>query len=321
MPRNHHELLAQQEKVGVAPLDLYSLRHLGVLLGKTWPELVQLAQTAGRYYDPFTKGKGTRPFCRKTKPSKLRLIDNPLEPLKGIQSRILHSLLQRIQLPEHLLGGTAGRSIRDNVALHIGNRALVTLDIKSFFPRVRPRHVYLVWRHVLNCSPEIAAVLTKLTTYRDRLPQGAPTSTALANLVLASIDSEIRRECLARGIRYSTWVDDLAFSGDDPKVVIPVVVDTLMRAGFSVSHRKMKIMQPGARKLLNGIVLGKNASLRKSYLAQIRAGIHNLESGLVKRHEKLRYVKSLEGRIRYAALFNPNEARLLLNTLGLASRA
>ena len=229
---------------GSSSLDLYSARQLEILLGRSRAELEDLASNAVRFYQPFPLRPRQRRFARKIEPPKKRWIDHPVDPLKAIQSRIQERLLSRLVLPEHLLGGVHGKSILDNAQLHLGARYLVSIDIKNFFPSITPDQVHNVFRRTLNCSPAVSYLLTGLTTYRGRFPQGAPTSPLLANLVLGTFDREIRAACQENGIRYSTWVDDLAFSGNCAPQIIGPVVATLMKAGFRVAHRKIKLMGP-----------------------------------------------------------------------------
>jgi RNA-directed DNA polymerase len=290
------------------PLDLYSLRHLEALLGRTRAELEELAKHAVRYYKPFLLKKRERPFARKSSPPKKRLIDNPIDPLKAIQSRIEERLLKRLILPKHLLGGVPGKSIPDNAKLHLGARYLVTIDIKNFFPSITPQQVRSVWRNTLNCSPDVAYLLTGLTTARDRLPQGAPTSTLLANLVLSSFDTEIRAVCELNAVCYSSWVDDLAFSGDSAPHIVGPVIALLMKAGFSVSHQKIRVMGPGKRKILNKLVLGRFVTVQGQYRSRIRAGIHNLKCGKIAAFELDDYIERLEGNISYLRLFDVRNA-------------
>ena len=204
----------------------------------------------------------------------------------------------------------------DNARLHLGARCLVTIDIKNFFPSITPSQVRAVFREILNCSPTISYLLTGLTTCRGRLPQGAPTSPLLANLVLSGFDGEIRAVCEQNGIRYSSWVDDLAFSGDSASSVIGPVIATLIKAGFRVSHRKIKSMGPKDRKVLNNLVLGNIITVRKQYRARIRAGIHNLTCGRVPAFEVGAYVEGLKGNIGYLRLFDPGRAAGMLLELG-----
>ena len=289
-------------------LDLYSLSHLEVILGTDRKQLNSLAAHAASYYEPFFKRHRARPFQRLLRPPKKRLIDNPIDPLKTIQKRIQKRLLGPIALPDNFLGGVPGRNLRENALLHLNAKTLVVIDIKNFFPSITPDHVYKVWRGTLNCSTSIASLLTKLTTFRGYLPQGAPTSTHLANLVLASHDSEIRTLCEARRIVYSTWVDDLAFSGDTPQQLIGDVIKILGQAGFTVSHRKIKIMGPGSRKTLNKLVLSRVPAVDRKYVAQIRSAIHKLRTHAVQPSAREAYLRGLSGRINYLRLFDPERA-------------
>jgi hypothetical protein len=81
-----------------------------------------------------------------------------------------------------------------------------------------------------------------------------------------------------------------------------------MKAGFSVSHQKIKVMGPGQRRVLNKLVLGRFISVQGHYLSRIRAGIHNLECGRVRTHEAEDYIERLEGSINYFRLFDPKKA-------------
>ena len=271
---------------GSARLDLYSTKHLEFLLGRSRAELEDLARSSIHHYKPFPLKPRSVGSLRKSRRPE-RWIDNPVDPLKAIQSRIQERLLGPLVLPEHLLGGVRGKSITHNALLHLGARCLITIDIKNFFPSITPTQVRNVFRKILNCSPTVSYLLTELTTCRGRLPQGSPTSPLLANLVLSSFDHEIRSVCIENEIRYSSWVDDLAFSGNSASHVIGLVVATLMKAGFRVAHRKIKRMGPGDRKLLNNLVLGKFVTVQRQYKGRIRAGIHNLKCGKVATGAKL----------------------------------
>lgn len=294
-----------------AALDLYSMRHLEILLGRSRVELRDLASKAIHFYKPFPLKTKPRKFAKKEEPVKTRWIDNPIDPLKAIQSRVHERILSPLLLPEHLLGGVRGKSILDNARLHLGARCLATIDIKNFYPSITPSHVRNVFQKTLNCSTSIALLLTGLTTCRNRLPQGAPTSPLLANLVLSSFDGEIRSICERHGIRYSSWVDDLAFSGHSPAQIIGPVVATLIKAGFRVSHRKIKRMGTGDRKVLNKLVLGRFVTVQKQYRARIRAGIHNFKCGKVPVADTGAYFEALKGNTRYLRLFDPRKAASL----------
>ena len=176
----------------------------------------------------------------------------------------------------------------------------------------------MVWRDLLGCSPEISSLLTKLTTFERHLPQGAPSSTMLANLVLYSCDGPIRAECERLGIRYSSWVDDLAFSSDDPRPVVNLVIATLQKKGFRISRKKLEIIGPGERKILNGVLIGRRLSVSPERLSRIRSGIHKLRQGCVPGAKVARYVQSLQGSIAQIAPINAMKAEMLREDLKAA---
>jgi RNA-directed DNA polymerase len=306
-----------QEQPPDAKLNLFSMITCETLLGANREHLRFVADNAGSYYRPFPKKDRVRPFQKKSTRTRkpLRPIDNPCGELKILQRRINEKLLKRVVLPQYLCGGVRGKSVLDNVLLHMGAPVLVTVDIKSFFRRITNRQVYAVWNSTLNCSPKIAALLTQLTTFERHLPQGAPTSSLLANLVMYSIDRPIREECARHGVQYSTWVDDLAFSGKEAREVIPIVVGSLRSAGFSVSHRKLKIMGPGTRKVLNGILMGRFPGVLPDRIARLRSGIHKLRTNQVAANEMDRYLQQLEGGILYVASAAPRSGAKLSQEL------
>jgi len=313
--------LADLAKIGKETVDLFSFRKLEVCLGLPRNEIRSIASRAGGFYDPFPKKQKVRPFQQKFKPHKVRTIDNPIEPLKSLQKEINDRILRKVALPDYVYGGVKGKRVLDNVLLHFGSRALVTMDIRSFFPSITNLQVFRVWRNDLNCSPRIASLLTTLTTIQRRLPQGACTSTTLANLVLSSIYCPIQVECEKQGVLYSTWVDDLAFSGSEARQVIQVPVETLRGAGFSVSRRKLKVMGPADRKILTGVLMSRFPSVVPEYLSQLRAGIHRLLMKDVDPSEMASYIRSLEGRIAHVASIVPLKSKKLLRDLENAKRA
>jgi RNA-directed DNA polymerase len=311
MPRSRPKPKSQDEALK-KQLNISSLRNLEFSLGISRATLESVASQAEAYYSPFPKEDRPRPFQRKYPPLKERIIDNPTEPLRTIQKRIQQRLLRCIDLPSYLCGGVKERSLMDNVTIHLGAPLIVTIDIKAFFPSVHNDMVYGVWTEALGCSAEIGALLTRLTTREHHLPLGASTSTMLANLVLSSVDGPIRRGCEDAAVQYSTWVDDLAFSGGEARKIIPIVVQTLKSVGFSVSRKKVKIMGPGTRKVLNGVLVGRLPNVLPERIKQLRSGIHKLREGEVPQYLREAYVKQLRSSIVQVGSINSLRSGRLL---------
>jgi RNA-directed DNA polymerase len=305
----------------VKRLSLYSTRELEHVLGVGREELRSLAEHAGSWYSPFITVRPPRPFQKRGSASKPRKIDQPIGCLKEVQRLIYRRILKPLTLPGHLCGGVSGRSLLDNVTPHLGASVLVTIDIRSFFPSVTAFHVFWVWRNLLDCSPEISELLTKLTTFERHLPQGAPTSTVLANLVLYSVDEQIRAACQRQGVAYSAWVDDLAFSGDKARDVVNTAVATLMRAGFAVPHRKTCIMGKGARKLVTGLLVGRYPGVVRERIDRIRSGIYKLRAGQIVPEGVGIYLRSLSGNVAQVSAIDPQNGARLRRELDSAIRA
>lgn len=270
-----------------------------------------LASSAGARYRPFEHMKAPKPFQRKPASIKIRRIDNPRDELKSIQKRIYEKLLRPLELPNYIYGGVAGKQTLDNARLHLGAKVLIRVDIARFFPSVTNVQVYRVWRVLLGCSTVISGLLTQLTTFERRLPQGAPTSTLLANLVLFMADGPIKAECERLGIRYSSWVDDLAFSSDNPRDVLGAVFAALNQAGFTVARRKLEIMGSRERKILCGVLLGRFLGIPPNKVSAIRSGIHKLRTKEIQPADLDRYVRSLQGGIAHIRSVNPTKAQKL----------
>lgn len=225
--------------------DLYSVRGLSRVLGVPRDRLEQLREHAVRSYRPFKRRTG----------SKVRTIDNPNAALKNVQRLIDRRLLKPFPLPDYLHGSVPGRSPRSNASEHLKHRCVVRIDIRDFFPSVSDRDVYRIWTDQFGFGPRVAGLLTSLTTYRGRLPQGAPTSSGLANLILLRADHEIQAEAESHGVSFTRFVDDLVFSGHDPRSLIQRAIAALQRSGFRVSHKKLTIMGPQELQTVTGLAV------------------------------------------------------------------
>lgn len=306
--------MSQSEKFDLK-LNINTLPALAYRLGLKAEVLLSESRKAGCYYQPFVSLPKPAPFPKRIRVLKKRMIDNPIDPLKFIQNRIYQRLLQPLIWPEHIYGGIKGKSLIMNVTPHLRANVIVTLDIKNFFPSITTFQIYNVWSELLGCSPEIAGLLTRFTTFQRHLPQGASTSSALANLVLYSIDQPIRDYCRNEGISYTTWIDDLAFSGEGSRRVINVAVNALRKGGFVAPHRKLRIMPAHEQQFLTGLLLNRQPGILPEYVSATRSGIHRLAAGYVSRAAGKNYIRRLEGRIAYIKMINPRRATPLESSL------
>lgn len=165
--------------------------------------------------------------------------------------------------------------------------------------------------------PPIGTLLTKLCCYYDYLPQGAPTSAYISNLVMKSFDDYIGKWCDDNGISYTRYCDDMTFSGDfDCNKVKNKVKYILNKMGFELNESKCKIINNGRRQLITGIVTNRKLQVSKEYRKNIRQEVYYINKYGIKSHlmrkgnvnyEEKEYLKSILGKINFVLYVNNND--------------
>lgn len=280
-------------------MSLVSSRDLEFRLGMDRRQLQNLAAKAGRFYEPFDVPKRS---------GGVRHIDNPVGLLKEVQGRIYRRILHRVDLPPNMVGGVAKRSVRDNALAHVGQPTLVKLDLRNHYGRITNEDVFDALRRELRCGTDIASLLTRLTTVQRRLPQGASTSSMLANLVLLPAHREISLLAIERGCQYTLFVDDLSISGARARDLIQPVIEVLHRHGFALAKGKLEILDKGDRQETTGLVVNQRVAISRSDREEIRRDILWYSSlSCISERE----FHSLMGRIRYTGFISPEKGRAL----------
>lgn len=273
-----------------------SKRHVAALLGCEWRRLVQLAENVGYEYTSFDTPAG----------KKWRHIDNPSRHLKLIQRRISRRLLQTRVLGEHMYGAAPGGSVLKHVSVHQGQRHVVTLDLRNCFPRTTHQRVHGVFTQALRCSRPIARVLTKLTTFHRRLPQGAPTSGLLAHLSLCPLYQQLLAVCCRYELRLSFYMDDIAMSGAQVRRAIPEAIRLIGEFGHSVRCAKTRVMgSTKERRITNLVLVREGVQVPSEYIATVE---HELLAALAKNTVTTKEVQRLEGMLHHIERVNAAQA-------------
>jgi hypothetical protein len=260
-----------------------SMRKLEYLLGSSRRGLFDLAERAAGFYHPFDLKRPRKRW---------RHIDNPTGALKRVQTRIQRRVLRELPLPPTILGGVVGKSIRHNAERHVGADVLVTLDIADCFPTISYRRVFATLRRE-GFSDEISHLLTKLTTHEWALPQGAATSTTLANLCLRPLHDDLLGLARDRGLELTFWVDDIALSGPQAECAIEAAVGVVHRHGFRIRSRKKKVMRAGRRQELTGTCTNRKVSAGRERIQTIREEIVTLADSPRPLHCDLQRVRGM----------------------------
>ncbi len=261
-----------------------------------------------------------------------RLIEAPKAKLKRVQWRILDGILGHVPPHPAAHGFVAGRSIRTNAQPHVGQRVILKLDLENFYPSVSINRVVAIFRSLGYCR-EAAIWLGRLTTtslpaamHRHgesnadlapylgrRLPQGAPTSPALANLSAFSLDLRLAGLARSFGANYTRYADDLTFSGDERflrslAVFIPLVDQIVRSERFSLNKKKRKVIRNNQRQTVTGVVVNAHPNVTRDQYDTLKAILTNCirrgpSTQNHDRHES--YFAHLQGRIAHVIQLNP----------------
>lgn len=189
-----------------------------------------------------------------------RQIEAPRRFVKLIQRWVNRYILSLSELPPYVLGFTRGRNIFDHGKVHVQGTNLMVVDIEDFFPSVGTDKIVAVFGG-FGFPEEVALQLAKLCSFDGRLPQGAPTSPAIANLVFRDADAELKKLADSWQCEYSRYADDLAFSGSRhfSKADLRKVESVLGRHGFAINRSKSRRIGAGSRQIVTGLVVNSTA--------------------------------------------------------------
>jgi hypothetical protein len=246
---------------------------------------------------------------KKKKNGKIRTLNVPSESLMLLQRKIVRHILSIIPLPECVHGGVQEKSTKKMAALHVGQRVVFKMDLDSFFPSVKPWMVKAVLMQK-GIGEQAAAVLTALTTFGNELPQGAPTSTALANLILGKMDARLSTVCHQHGFAYSRWVDDLIFSGSMRLLTFRVLFNRIVEdEGFRAKPAKVKTMLRHERQEIVGLVVNTKVNLPREKRNEIRSDV------ITALKTKDDVDNKLEGKARWYKSVNENRGACLVRKI------
>ncbi len=230
--------------------------------------LAELCATAADRYEVYPIHNGR----------KVRWIEAPDTLLKAVQRQVLDRCL--VDMPVHgaACGFVRGRSIVSHGREHTHQAWVVTTDIVKFFPSVTRAQVAQVAEELPFSSKDQGRLVT-LVSRDGHLPQGAPTSPQLGNLVLRDLDDQIARHAASIGWSYSRYADDIALSGDgDPRAVLCEVRALVANHGFETSQKKSRIMGRHQRQTVTGLVVNEGVKIARAERRRLRAMRHRLET-------------------------------------------
>ncbi len=237
--------------------------------------------------------KRYRLFEVRKKAGGVRHILSPMPELKELQRR-LHELLLQIYEPKRSTHGFApGRSILTNARVHVGATNVLNIDLANFFPSIHIGRVIGRFKaKPFECPKKGATILAQLCCHDGTLPQGAPTSPTISNLICSGMDIDLQRFASQRRCRYTRYADDITFSTHSrsfpsdlalrPKASGPVILGETLEAivtnhDFAINRAKVRLQRRSQRQVVTGLKVNRFPNPSRKLLSEIRAMLHALE--------------------------------------------
>ena len=286
---------------------IYNQEHLCLLLGYKEEYVFAVSNSASNFYRNYEIPK---------KNGGVREISEPLPSLKEIQRWILDNVLSSISISVYAKAYVKKKSIKENARFHKRQEVLLTLDVSDFFDSISSEKIYNMFLD-LGYKEDVVVMLTNLCCLNGCLPQGAPTSPMLSNIILRQFDNVIGKYTNEKKIRYTRYADDMTFSGTfNPGQIISVVRKELFRLGLQLNENKTRVRRKGQRQEVTGIVVNEKLQLPKNVRKKIRQELYYIRKYGLESHmeycdiSKEKYLQHLIGKIQYGLFINPYDYEL-----------
>lgn len=292
---------------------IYDDEHLSMIIGVRLDFLIAISNSQKDYYRFFTISKNN---------GKTRKIAEPLPLLKEIQYFILNNILIKIPCSIYSKAYKPGSKLKSNAKFHRNQPILVKMDIKDYFPSLNENRVYEFF-YGLGYKESVSILLTKLCTLDKSLPQGAPTSPYLSNLLTRELDENIYGFCKENGnLCYTRYADDISISGDlCPTSVIKNVIKIVSNHQLKINKEKTAVIPKSNRQVVTGVVVNKKLQAPKNYRRSIRLEMHycmkyGLDEHIQKSNtissqtDKHKYCQQMLGKINHCLQLNPYDKEM-----------
>ncbi len=237
----------------------------------------------------------TKQYTRFTIPKRRsgnRIILEPIPNLKIVQHKLLQVLRLVYEPKPSAHGFVNDKCITTNAAQHVRKKYVLNVDLKDFFPSInfgRVRGMFMAYPYHLN--DKVATVLARICSLRTCLPQGAPTSPIISNMICAKMDSQLQKVARDHRCYYTRYADDLTFSTSVkqfPTSLAVVIADAtgqsvhvgnelleiIRENGFQINQDKIRLQTRGQRQEVTGLTTNQFVNVNRKFIRQVRAMLH-----------------------------------------------
>lgn len=273
-------------------------QHFSRVVGYSQQFLFSVSASPSHFYREYRIPK---------KSGGVRTINEPLPTLKAVQKFIADEILRDVEPHKSAKAYRKNHTLRGNATIHRRRAHMLKIDIKDFFPSISVHSIYALF-YDLGYTQQVARLLTGLCTLNKGLPQGAPSSPILSNLVMRAFDKVVFDHCVEQKIFYTRYADDLVFSSeeDNLKPLIPFIRGQLKKMGLEFNAKKTSVSGTGSRKYVTGIVVNERLNILKQDRKNLR--------------KEMYYIKKfgLNGHLRKSEITSPNYLDRLIGRLNFA---
>lgn len=293
---------------------IFDINHFAHLLGMEYRYLYLVSTMENDY-------KYKEVLIRK-KRGGFREINMPCAVLKYIQRWILDNILDKMHYSDSSLGFRKGTSTVLNASRHLAKKCVLNLDIKDFFPTITKKDVFTVFKYY-GYTRELSNFFAEICTLNGVLPQGAPTSPALANLKCIKLDKRLQKLSERLNVTYTRYADDITISGDYNLCKIKdIVIDIIESEGFSINNKKTRLLYSHQRQEVTGLIVNNDVlSVPKEYKREIKKEIYYCKKFGPSNHQEHTgdnhsfYKEHLYGKAYYIKMIEPELGESLLQQL------
>jgi RNA-directed DNA polymerase len=243
---------------------IFEIEHLSKLLGIELSLVSRMTGANSLFY---------RQFSLKKRSGGVRLIESPYPKLAYVQQWIKSHILDSRTVSCNAFAYVKGTSHIENAKRHVGAKELLKIDLVDFFDHIKFSVIKAIFTDC-GYSEKVSHQLTRLCTFWGLLPQGAPTSPSISNIVFLELDNIFQSISNEHGLIYTRYADDLCFSGyaisDEFYTHVKVEIES---KGFVINKDKSGVVRGNQRKLITGLVVSDNGvrvpkKMRREYRKQ-----------------------------------------------------
>lgn len=288
---------------------VFDFVHLAKLLGRKTDYLASVVNSSNSHYREFKIKKRNGGF---------RDISVPYPALLEMQYWIYNNILLKIPIHSCSHGFARKKSIITNAKLHLKQEHLLKLDLTDFFPSISIARVIKVFKN-LGYTTNVSYYLASICSLENALPQGAPTSPYLSNIITHDLDNRLIKFAKKLNLKYTRYADDLTFSGHDiPAKYIEYISAIISSEGFTVNNLKTRLYKEGGKRIVTGIsVADEKMKVPREYKRKVRKEIHFIQKyGLYSHITKSRikipyYLESMIGKLNFWKSVEPDSKYVL----------